>query len=183
MSFTSTKFSFFFSSCHFSTYPFIYSACYSYLAITNEESKATANPTMTKAPVSVAPATLNPAGPGNVLTLIPSSIKTLVIAFVSFLHLFLTGSSYALCFLSGSSLVEVAPTSQFEISSSYATVFDPMNEATSFFNRFDQVKINALDPTDFWDAKSPYVDLHGFWVLEKCVTHLEAVYSSSKDFM
>ena len=86
------------------------------------------------------------------------------------LHVFLTGP---------------LPTalSQFEVGSSSATVPDPVSEATAFFARFDQPRVNDLDLADFWGFGPPYVDFHGFRVLEDCASHLEAVYSSRGDFM
>ena len=86
------------------------------------------------------------------------------------LHVFLTSP---LC---------TAP-SQFEVGSSSATVPDPVSEATAFFARFDQPRVNDLDLADFWGFGPPYVDFHGFRVLEDCASHLEAVYSSRGDFM
>ena len=58
-----------------------------------------------------------------------------------------------------------------------------MSEAATFFTRFDQPKVNDLNPVDFWDLRPLYVDFHGFRVLGDCVSHLEAVYSSCGDFM
>ena len=86
------------------------------------------------------------------------------------LHVFLTGP------------LPTAP-SQFEVGSSSATVPDPMGEATTFFARFDQPRVNDLDLADFWGFGPPYVDFHGFRVPEDCASHLEAVYSSRGDFM
>ena len=86
------------------------------------------------------------------------------------LHVFLTGP------------LPTAP-SQFEVGSSSATVPDPMGEATTFFARFDQPRVNDLDLADFWGFGPPYVDFHGFRVPEDCASHLEVVYSSQGDFM
>ena len=121
--------------------------------------------------------------PRNFFTLVLSSIKIFVVAFISFLCLFLTGLCYALCSLSGSSPNEVAPTFRFEVGSSSATIPDPVSEAIAFFTRFDQAETNNLGPLNFWGARSPYVDFHGFQVLEECITRLEVVYSSCRDFM
>ena len=73
--------------------------------------------------------------------------------------------------------------SQFEVGSSSATVLDLASEVVAFFTRFDQPEVNDLDPADFWDAGSPYVDFHGFKVPGECVPHLEAIYRSRGDFM
>ena len=118
-----------------------------------KETKATIDPTMPTTPVSAVPVAPTPTGPSNFLTLLPSSI---VIALISFLHFLLTNLCCALCSLSSSFPTEVSLTSQFEISSSSVNVPDPASEAATFFTRFD------LDPSDFWDAGSPYVDFHGF---------------------
>jgi len=56
----------------------------------------------------------------------------------------------------------VASTSQFEVGSSSVTVPDLASEAVTFFARFDLPKTNDLDPSDFWGARAPYVDFHGF---------------------
>lgn len=58
----------------------------------------------------------------------------------------------------------VAP-SQFEVGSNSTIVLDPASVAMAFFTRFDQPKVNDLDPADFWGVRSPYVDFHGFRVL------------------
>ena len=148
-----------------------------------EEPKIVADPTMPTTPIFTASAAPTLGGPNNFLTLTLSLIKTFVIAFISFLRLLLTGLCCALCSLLGPSLVEVALTSWFEIGSNSATVPDPVSEAAAFFTCFDQAETNDLDPLDFWGARSPYVDFHGFQVPEECVTHLEVVYSSCRDFM
>ena len=67
--------------------------------------------------------------------------------------------------------------------SSSATVPNLVGEAVAFFVHFDQHKINDLDPANFWASGPPYVDFHGFRVLQDCVSHLEAVFSSWGDFM
>ena len=64
-------------------------------------------------------------------------------------------SYHTSCFLLGPFLT--APF-QFEVGSSSATVPDLMSEATTFFTRFDQPKINDLDPAVFWGSRPPYVD-------------------------
>nr|XP_023873147.1 uncharacterized protein LOC111985721 [Quercus suber] len=80
-------------------------------------------------------------------------------------------------------LTSVTAPSQFEVGSSSATVPDPTREVAAFFTRFDQPEVNNLDPADFWGARSPYVDFHGFRVPGECAPHLEAVYRSHGDFM
>ena len=127
-----------------------------------EEPKATVDPTMPTAPIFAVPATPTPAGPSNFLTLIPSSIRILVIALISFLRLLLMDLCCALCSLLGLSPTKVASTSRFEISSSSANVPDPASKAAPFFTHFDQAETNDLDPSDFWGAGSPYVNFHGF---------------------
>ena len=77
----------------------------------------------------------------------------------------------------------MASTSRFEVGDSFATIPDSVSEATTLFTWFDKAKTNDLDPTDFWGTGAPYVDFYGFQVLDKCVTHLEAVYNSHRDFM
>ena len=74
-------------------------------------------------------------------------------------------------------------TSQFEVGNNSATVPDPVGEAAALFARFDQSEINDLDPTDFWGSGPPYVDFQGFRVPQDCVSHLEAVFNSRRDFM
>lgn len=83
----------------------------------------------------------------------------------------------------GPILTSVTTPSQFEVGSSSATVPDPAKEAAAFFTRFDQPEVNNLDPADFWGARSPYVDFHGFKVPGECAPHLEAIYRSHGDFM
>ncbi|XP_065628427.1 uncharacterized protein LOC111985721 isoform X2 [Quercus suber] len=83
----------------------------------------------------------------------------------------------------GPILTSVTAPSQFEVGSSSATVPDPAREAAAFFTRFDQPEVNNLDPANFWGARSPYVDFHGFRVPGECAPHLEAVYRSHGDFM
>ena len=67
--------------------------------------------------------------------------------------------------------------------SSFATIPDPVQEATTFFARFDQPKVNDLGPVDFWGSGPPYSDFHGFRVPEDCVSHLVMVHNNSGDFM
>ena len=55
----------------------------------------------------------------------------------------------------------IAP-SQFEVGSSSATIPDPVSKTAAFFTCYDQLEVNDLDPADFWGARSPYVDFHGF---------------------
>ena len=49
--------------------------------------------------------------------------------------------------------------------SNFATVPDLVSEAATFFTRFDQPKVNDLNPVDFWGSGPSYVDFHGFRVL------------------
>lgn len=58
-----------------------------------------------------------------------------------------------------------------------------MNEATAFFTRFDQYKVNDLDPADFWGSGPPYVEFYGFRIPEDYASHLVEIYSSKGDFM
>ena len=67
--------------------------------------------------------------------------------------------------------------------SSSATIPDPVQEAATFFDRFDQPKVNELGPADFWGSGHPYSDFHGFRVPEDCVSHLVMVHSNRGDFM
>lgn len=102
---------FFFSSCHFLVHPSIYSAycsCHTVIDIL-EEFKTTASPTMPIVPIPVVPTALTPAGHGNFLTLIPSSIKTFVIAPISFLRFLFRGLYCALYSFSGPSCKDVCP--------------------------------------------------------------------------
>ena len=73
--------------------------------------------------------------------------------------------------------------SQFEVGSSSATLSDPVSEVAAFFTHFDQSEVNDLSLTEFWGSGPPYVDFHGFRVLEDCVSHLVTIYSSRGDFM
>ena len=73
--------------------------------------------------------------------------------------------------------------SQFEVGSSSATLSDPVSEVAAFFTCFDQSGVNDLSLTEFWGSGPPYVDFHGFRVLEDCVSHLVTIYSSRGDFM
>ena len=70
--------------------------------------------------------------------------------------------------------------SQFEVGSSYVTILD---DAASFFIRFDQPEVNDLGPAEFWASGPPYVDFYGFRVPEDCVSHLVMIYSSHDNFM
>ena len=128
------------SSYHFLAYLFLYSACRSCHTLMDmpEESKATVGPPMMPTtPISTTPTTLTPTGPSNFLTLIPSSIKTFVIAPIYFLHLVLKGLCCALYSLSGPSPAKVALTFQFKIGSSFAIIPYPMSEAATFLTRFE----------------------------------------------
>ena len=58
-----------------------------------------------------------------------------------------------------------------------------MSEIATFFACFDQPEVNKLDPADLWVSRPPYVNFHGFRVLEDCASHLVAVYNSRGDFM
>ena len=73
--------------------------------------------------------------------------------------------------------------SQFEVGNNSATIPDPMSKAAAFFTRFNQPKVNDLDPANFLGNGPRYVDFHGFRVLANCASHLEAVYRSHGDFM
>ena len=73
--------------------------------------------------------------------------------------------------------------SRFEMGDNFATVSDPVSEVTAFFTRFDQPKVNDLDPANFWGFGPPYVDFHGFRVTKDCASHLVVVYSCHGDFM
>ena len=73
--------------------------------------------------------------------------------------------------------------SQFEMGSNFATISDPVSEAVAFFTRFDQPEVNDLGPAKFWGSRHPFVDFHGFRVLEDYVSHLATIYSSRGDFM
>ena len=91
------------------------------------------------------------------------------------------GSSYRIsCLLLGPILT--AP-SQFEEGSNSATVPDLVSEAMAFFTYFDKPEVNDLNLADFWGARPPYVDFHGFRVPEDYASHLKTVYSSRGDFM
>ena len=59
--------------------------------------------------------------------------------------------------------------SQFEAGSSSTAVLD---DATSFFVRFDQLEVNDLGLAEFWASGPPYVDFCGFRVPEDCISHL-----------
>ena len=72
---------------------------------------------------------------------------------------------------------------QFKLGSSFATIPNPVSEAATFFAHFNQPEVNKLDPANFLVSRPPYVDFHGFRVLEHCVSHLVAVYNSRGDFM
>ena len=143
---------------------FIYFVCYSCLVVTDmpKGPKTVTDPTMPSAPISAIPTTPTPVGLGNFLTLVLFSIKTFIVAFISFLCIFLMSLCDALFSFSGPSSVEVAPTSQFKIGSRSATIPYLVSEVAAFFTRFDQVKTNDLDLSGFWGAGSPYVDFHGF---------------------
>ena len=148
-----------------------------------EGPKTVVDPTMLTSPISAVPTALTLMGLGNFLTFVLSSTKIFIIALISFLLLFVTGLCCTSCSLSGSSLIEVAPTFRFEVGSSFATIPNPVSKAAIFFTRFNHVETNDLDPSDLWGVRSLYVDFHGFRVPEECITHLEAVYSNCGDFM
>lgn len=74
--------------------------------------------------------------------------------------------------------VEEAPSTRFEV-----RISSTVNESVAFFDHFDHAETNGLDLVDFWGARSPYVDFHGYRVPKECIVHLEAVYSSHGDFM
>ena len=67
--------------------------------------------------------------------------------------------------------------------SSFATIPDPVSEATAFFIHFDHPKVNDLGLAEFWGSRPPYVDFHGFRVIKDCVSHLVMIYSSCGDFI
>ena len=67
--------------------------------------------------------------------------------------------------------------------SNSAAISDPVNNAATFFARFDQPEINDLSPADFWASGPPYVDFYSFRVPEDCVSHLVMIYSSRDNFM
>jgi len=69
------------------------------------------------------------------------------------------------------------------VGSSFATVPDPANDATTFFAHFDQPEINDLGPADFWASGPPYVNFYGFRVPEDCISHLVMIYNSRGNFM
>ena len=79
-------------------------------------------------------------------------------------------------------IVGLLPTipSQFEASSSSVAILD---DATSFFIRFDQPEVNDLGPAEFWPSGPPYVDFYGFRVPKDCVSHLVMIYNSHENFM
>ena len=117
---------------------------------------------MATTPTSAIPVAPTPMGPGNFLPLVLSSIKAFIIKSIPSFCLFLVNSCCASYFFSGSTFVEVALTSQFEVGSSSTTVPDLASEAASFFARFDLPETNDLDPSDFCGARAPYMDFHGF---------------------
>ena len=82
-------------------------------------------------------------------------------------------------------LIGLLPTtpSQFKVGSSSATISDPVSETATFFTHFDQPEVNDLGPVEFWGSGPPFVDFHGFQVLEDCVSHLATIYSNRGDFM
>ena len=147
-----------------------------------KEPKIAAGLTVATTPTSAIPVAPTPMGPGNFLPLVLSSIKAFIIKSIPSFCLFLVNSCCALYFFSGSTFVEVALTSQFEVGSSSTTVPDLASEAASFFARFDLPETNDLDPSDFCGARAPYMDFHGFWVLGECITYLEEIYNSCRDF-
>ena len=148
-----------------------------------KEPKTAIGLAMPTASIFVVPIAPTPMGLGNFLSLVLSSIKVFIIIFIPSLCLFLTDLCCTLCLFSSPTFGQVALTSRIEVGSSSATISGLASEATTFFSRFDQAETDDLDPVDFWGARALYIDFHGFWVLEKCITHLEAVYSSHGDFM
>ena len=79
-----------------------------------------------------------------------TSIKAFIIRSITSFSLFLVNSCYTSYFFSGQSPVEVAPTFQFKVGSSSATITDSMSEVIAFFTRFDLFETNDLDPSEFW---------------------------------
>ena len=134
-------------------------------------------------PVSILPTSPIITGPGEL------SLPLFLSSFFFFLWIcllplppifFLSCSSHSLCFLIGP-----LPTasSQFEVGSSSATIPDPVQEAATFFARFDQPEVNDLGLADFWGSGPPYADFHGFRVPEDCVSHSVMVHNNRGDFM
>ena len=99
---------------------------------------------MPTTPTSATPVTPTPMGhSGNFLSLASSLIFT--VGFVLSLCLSLVNLCSTSYFFPGSTPFEVAQFYQFEISSSFATVFDPASKAATFFIEFNQLETNDLD--------------------------------------
>ena len=130
--------------------------------------------------VSSVPASILPTAP---IITGPSELFLPLFLSSSFFFFRKSCSSYALCFFF--SLIGTLPTAsfQFEVGSSSATILDPVQEAATFFARFDQPKVNDLGSADFWGSGPPYADFHGFRVPEDCVSHLVMVHCNCGDFM
>ncbi|KAK9991382.1 hypothetical protein SO802_026367 [Lithocarpus litseifolius] len=109
-----------------------------------EGPKTVAYPTIPTTLVFAVPAAPTPMGLSNFLTLVLSLIKNFVVAFISFLRIFLMGLCCALCSFSGLSSIEVAPTSQFKISSSFATIPYPVSEGAAFFTHLTKLRPTTL---------------------------------------
>lgn len=67
--------------------------------------------------------------------------------------------------------------------SNSAIATDPVDKATTFFTLYEQVEMNDFDLVDFWGIGPPYVDFHGYQVLEDCLENLKVVYRNHRDFM
>lgn len=102
-----------------------------------EESKVAASLEVPITLISTLATSPIPAGPGNFLTLVSSSIQNFVIVPISFLRFLTRGLYCPLNLLSGPSPTEVALTSWFEIGSSSATIPIPVSEASTVFARFE----------------------------------------------
>ena len=130
--------------------------------------------------VSSVPASILPTAP---IITGPSEIFLPLFLSSSFFFFRKSCSSYALCFFFSLIGTLLTASFQFEVGSSSATILDPVQEAATFFARFDQPKVNDLGSADFWGSGPPYADFHGFRVPEDCVSHLVMVHCNCGDFM
>lgn len=78
---------------------------------------------------------------------------------------------------------ERTPGAVFDTGSNSAIATDPVDKATTFFTHYEQVEMNDFDLVDFWGIGPPYVDFHGYQVLEDCLENLKVVYRNHRDFM
>ena len=78
---------------------------------------------------------------------------------------------------------ERTPGAVFDTGSNSAIATDPVDKATTLFTRYEQVEMNDFDLVDFWGIGPPYVDFHGYQVLEDCLENLKVVYRNHRDFM